>query len=78
MDNENNKVNWNLDNLDLGQAIAPAWNFDNLDMSGNNSTAWNFDGLDLQNLNESGAGIINEPEPKRTRSDSSQGAMEVN
>ena len=37
MDNENNKVNWNLDNLDLGQAIAPAWNFDNLDMSGNNS-----------------------------------------
>ena len=37
MDNENNKVNWKLDNLDLGQANAPAWNFDNLDMSGNNS-----------------------------------------
>ena len=77
MDNENNKVNWNLGNLDLGKANAPAWNFDNLDMSENNSTAWNFDGLDLQNLNESAAGIINEPEPKRTRSDSSQGAMEV-
>ena len=65
MDNENNKVNWNLDNLDLGQANAPAWNFDNLDMSGNNSTAWNFDGLDLQNQNESAAGIVNEPEPKK-------------